>query len=76
MTRVQLRMVALPTDKHKNVLQNVMLTFITTWIPFSARMRGANSDPLYASRLYLAFVANMAIAGGCPEYLNLISIPS
>ena len=42
------------------------LTFITTWNPLSAKIRGANSDPLYASRLYLALVANSAIAGGLP----------
>ncbi len=60
-------MVALFQVKQRIVLPRVMLTFITTWNPWSARMRGANSDPLYASRLYLAFVANIAIAGGCPE---------
>jgi hypothetical protein len=41
-------------------------TFITTSIPFSARTRGANSDPRYASRLYRAFVANRAAAGVWP----------
>lgn len=31
----------------------VKLTFMTTGIPLSARIRGANSDPLYASRFFL-----------------------
>ena len=64
-------MVALLKIKRRIVLHSIVLAFITTWNPFSARMRGANSDPLYASRLYLAFVANIAIAGGCPENLNI-----
>lgn len=39
-------------------------TFMTTFSPCSAKMRGANSEPLNASRLYLAFVANIATPGG------------
>lgn len=42
------------------------LTFITTFKPWSAKIAGENSDPLYASRLYRALVANKAIAGGPP----------
>ena len=38
-------------------------TFMTTSMPFCARIRGANSEPRYASRLYLALVANIATAG-------------
>lgn len=42
------------------------LTFIATLSPCEVRMRGANSEALYASRLYLELVANNAIAGGVP----------
>ena len=41
-------------------------TFITTGMSFSARILGANSEPLYDSRLYRAFVAKRAAAGGPP----------
>lgn len=44
----------------------VGITFITTLSPFSAKIRGANSEPRYASRLYRALVANSAIAGVLP----------
>ena len=39
------------------------LTFITTGIPLSASIRGANSDPRYDSRLKREYVANSAAAG-------------
>lgn len=42
------------------------ITFNTTCRPFSARILGANSEPRYDSRLYRAFVAKSATAGGCP----------
>ena len=45
----------------------VDITFITTLSPFSAKIRGANSEPRYASRLYRALVANSATAGVGPE---------
>lgn len=40
-------------------------TFMTTCRPLSAKIRGANSEARYASRLYLLLVANKATAGGC-----------
>lgn len=42
------------------------LTFMTTFKPLFAKIAGANSEPLYASRLYRALVANSATAGGFP----------
>ena len=41
-------------------------TFMTTCRPFSARMRGANSEPRYASRLYRPCDAKRAAAGAWP----------
>ena len=42
-------------------------TFMTTSRPASARTRGAYSECLYASRLYLEKLENIASAGGFPE---------
>lgn len=56
MARVQNWVVALSNHSIARPLQQrarLNQTFMTTRIPFSARMRGANSEPLYASRLYL-----------------------
>lgn len=50
----------------KNYLEEVGITFITTLSPFSAKIRGANSEPRYASRLYRALVAKSATAGVGP----------
>ena len=53
-------------DTFFHYYHEVDITFITTLSPFSAKIRGANSDPRYASRLYRALVANSATAGVGP----------
>ena len=42
---------------------------MATFKPLSLKIRGANSDPRYASRLYLALVANNAMPGVAPVWL-------
>ena len=69
------------TSQHRVTINRDYFTFITTFKPCSFRIRGANTEWRYASRLYLMTVsfdtqakhlqfylanaANIAIAGGC-----------
>jgi hypothetical protein len=55
------------TVRARRIRRATSPAFISTVSPFSARILGANSEPRYDSRLYLAFVAKMATAGGPPD---------
>ena len=60
-------MITLYSDQQRlNTFIEKGFTFMATFSPFSAKIRGANSEPRYASRLYRALVANSATAGGPP----------
>lgn len=73
-SRVQHRMIRLGSvsAQHMVSARYLAVTFKTTWRPLSARILGANSEPRYDSRLYRAFVAKSATAGGCPgsDYMS------